>query len=212
MMIQDYIQTLITRYPDLSPCADDVRTTYDILRDTVHAGRKILVCGNGGSASDAEHIVGELMKGYMLKRPLPTNVRERLRGFFPDEGDYLADHLQGAIQAIALGSHTALTTAFANDVAPDMIFAQQVYGYGQPGDTLLALSTSGNSGNVVRAVQVACAMGLHTIALTGQSGGKLKTLCDVTIRVPSDRTPDIQERHLPIYHALCEALEAEFFE
>jgi D-sedoheptulose 7-phosphate isomerase len=212
MMIQDYIQTLITRYPDLSPCADDGRTTYDILRDTVHAGRKILVCGNGGSASDAEHIVGELMKGYMLKRPLPTNVRERLRGFFPDEGDYLADHLQGAIQAIALGSHTALTTAFANDVAPDMIFAQQVYGYGQPGDTLLALSTSGNSGNVVRAVQVACAMGLHTIALTGQSGGKLKTLCDVTIRVPSDRTPDIQERHLPIYHALCEALEAEFFE
>jgi D-sedoheptulose 7-phosphate isomerase len=212
MLTQDYIQTLITRYPDLTPCANDARTALDILRDTVRAGRKILVCGNGGSASDAEHIVGELMKGYMLKRPLPTDVRERLRGVFPDEGDYLADHLQGAIQAIALGSHTALTTAFANDVAPDMIFAQQVYGYSQPGDTLLMLSTSGNSGNVVRAAQVACAMGLHTIALTGQSGGKLNSLCDVTIRVPSDRTPDIQERHLPIYHALCEALEAEFFE
>jgi D-sedoheptulose 7-phosphate isomerase len=210
-MTHDYIQSLITRYPDLTPCADDVRTAYDILRDTVRAGHKLLVCGNGGSASDAEHIVGELMKGYMLKRQLPTDMRERLRSVFPDQGDYLADHLQGAIPAIALGSHTALTTAFANDVAPDMIFAQQVYGYGQSGDTLLVLSTSGNSGNVVRAVQVACAMGLHTIALTGKTGGKLNSLCDVTIRVPSDRTPDIQERHLPIYHALCEALEAEFF-
>src|SRR5687767_8001611 len=196
-MALDYVQRLIDRYSDLTPCADDVRTALDILRDTVRAGRKLLVCGNGGSASDAEHIVGELMKGYMLKRPISAEMRERLRGVFPDEGDYLADHLQGAIRAIALGSQTALTTAFANDVAPDMIFAQQVFGYGQAGDTLLVLSTSGNSGNVVRAVQVACAMGLHTIALTGQSGGKLKTLCDVTIRVPSDRTPDIQERHLP---------------
>jgi D-sedoheptulose 7-phosphate isomerase len=210
-MTQDYIKELIDKYPELSVCADDIWFAYETLRDTVRAGRKLLVCGNGGSASDAEHIVGELMKGYMLPRKVSDSVRDRLTAAFPGEGDYLADHLQGAIPAISLVSQTALTTAFANDVAPDMIFAQQVYGYGQPGDTLLVLSTSGNSGNMVRAVQVACALGLHTIGMTGREGGKLKSLCDVTIRIPADRTPTIQERHLPIYHALCEALEAEFF-
>ncbi|MNR34125.1 Phosphoheptose isomerase [compost metagenome] len=131
---------------------------------------------------------------------------------YPGEGDFIADHLQGALPAISLVSHTALATAFSNDVSAETVFAQQVYGYGVKGDVLLGLSTSGNSANVVRAIQVAKVQGLTAIGLTGQNGGRMNELCDVTIRVPSDRTPDIQERHLPIYHAICMMLEEEFFQ
>ncbi len=202
---------LIERYPDLSDCADDITAVYERLRVTFASGGKLLVCGNGGSAADSEHIVGELMKGFRSKRPVSAGMRDRLRANFPDHGGYLADHLQGALPAISLVSHVALTTAFANDVAADLVFAQQVYGYGRAGDALLAISTSGNAPNVLHALRVARVLGLHTLGLTGSSGGAMVALCDVAIRVPHTDTARVQERHLPVYHALCAMLEEAFF-
>lgn len=151
------------------------------------------------------------MKGFLLRRPIPTDVRARLCGDHPEQGAYLADHLQGALPAIALTGHVALSTAFQNDVAAEMIFAQQVYGYGRANDVLLGISTSGNSKNVLQAVRVAHSMGLRTIGLTGASGGQMTALCDVTMRVPATQTLEVQELHLPVYHALCCMLEAAFF-
>ena len=206
------LDRLMRKFPDLAECREDIEQAFETLKKTYRGGGKLLVCGNGGSAADSEHIVGELMKGFMSKRPLPDAEREAFSAVFPQDAGFLSDHLQGALPAISLVSQSALIAAVANDVSPDMIFAQQVYGYGRPGDTLLGLSTSGNSANVVRAVQVAKVKGLHTIGLTGRGGGRLKEICDVTIRVPMDSTPDIQERHLPIYHALCMMLEEEFFQ
>ncbi|MBB6670773.1 D-sedoheptulose-7-phosphate isomerase [Cohnella nanjingensis] len=205
------LERLILRYPELKECEGQIRQAFETLKRTYGSGGKVLLAGNGGSAADCEHVVGELMKGFMSQRPLPASEREKWMIFGTEEGTYLADHLQGALPAISLVSHTALSTAYNNDVAADMVFAQQVYGYGRPEDALVVFSTSGNSANVVRAVQVAKAMGLATVGFTGRSGGKLKELCDTVVRVPYDSTPDIQERHLPIYHALCILLEKEFF-
>jgi D-sedoheptulose 7-phosphate isomerase len=202
---------LITKYPELGQCRDDIEQAFFRLKETYQNGGKTLICGNGGSSSDGEHIVGELMKGFMSPRLLGAEERGRFTSLYPEDGEYIADRLQGALPAISLSSHTAFLTAYANDVSADMIFAQQVYGYGRRGDTLIGISTSGNSRNVVLAVKTAKAMGLSAIGLTGKSGGMLKSLCDVTICVPWERTPDIQERHLPIYHALCIMLEEEFF-
>lgn len=206
------IHALLENYPDLEVCRQELIKAFELLRDTYHNKRKVLICGNGGSAADSEHIVGELMKGFVLKRPLPDAVRRQLVEQYPEDGDFLADNLQGALPAISLVSHSALISAFVNDVSAETVFAQQVYGYGQPGDALLSISTSGNSANVVRAVQVARVMEMVTIGLTGSKGGKLHSLCDVTIRVPRTLTHHIQELHLPVYHALCIALEEEFFE
>ncbi len=206
-----HLQRLVKKYPDLEPVVGDVAAAAGLLSDCYRRGGKTLFCGNGGSAADSEHLVGELMKGYLRARPVSQDVRRRLRDAFPQEGDYLADHLQGALPAISLVSQTALLTAYANDVAADMIFAQQVYGYGVEGDVLVGISTSGNSGNVLHALRVARAMGLHTLGFTGQDGGAMTALCDVAVRVPWQATADIQERHLAIYHALCAKLEDEFF-
>ena len=205
------IDILIDTYPDLKGCRNALEEALRIMRVTYRQGGKALLCGNGGSAADCEHIVGELMKGFVSRRPLPDSERQRFRQAFPEDGDYLADRLQGALPAISLVSHAALITAFANDVSNETVYAQQVYGYGQPGDVLLALSTSGSSANVVRAVQVAKVRGLATIGLTGEQGGKLSEFCDVLIKAPRSETHRIQELHLPIYHALCIALEEEFF-
>jgi len=205
------LDNLLVKYPDLQPCKDSIAQAFELMKRSFAQGGKMLLAGNGGSAADCEHVVGELMKGFMSQRRLSLSEREKMRIHGEADGAYLADHLQGALPAISLVSHTALATAFINDVAADMVFAQQVYGYGRPEDTLVVFSTSGNSANVVRAVQVAKSLGLATIGLTGQGGGRLKELCDVVIRVPYDRTPDIQERHLPIYHALCVMLEEAFF-
>ncbi len=202
---------LVARYPDLAGCAGDIASAFDLLRIMFEAGGTLLICGNGGSAADCEHIVGELMKGFRSKRPLSPDRRALLCAAEPEHGDYLADHLQGALPAISLVSQSGLMTAFANDVAPDMVFAQQVYGYGRAGDTLLGISTSGTSRNVLHALRVARAMKLRTIGLTGQDGGTMVGLCDVTIRVPYTDTARIQERHLPIYHTLCAMLEETFF-
>lgn len=198
-------------YPDLAPCLADVQAAYEALVAGFAQRGQLLVCGNGGSAADADHIVGELVKGFMLPRPVPESFRARLVRDHGETGKLLADRLQGGLPAIALGAHTALATAFANDVAPELVFAQQVYAYGRAGDVLLGISTSGRSGNVLQALRVARSLGVRTLGLTGRSGGQMAPLCDVLVRVPFDETPRIQERHLPIYHALCIAVEAHFF-
>ena len=203
---------LIRNYPDLEPCASDIESAATILENCYQSGGKLLVCGNGGSAADSEHLVAELMKGFLLKRSLSSAESARFSEQFGAEGAALAAQLEGALPAIALTSHNSLSTAVANDGAPDAMFAQQVWGYGQAGDVLLAISTSGNAVNVRNALRVARVKELKTIGLTGKSGGALKSLCDVTICVPCEVTHEIQERHLPIYHALAIALEARFFE
>ncbi|WP_223591775.1 D-sedoheptulose-7-phosphate isomerase [Neobacillus bataviensis] len=203
--------TLFNKYPELVECQSSIENSFHAIKQAYESGRKVLLAGNGGSAADCEHVVGELMKGFMSKRPLPQEMKDKLSEV-SDGDDYLGNHLQGALPAISLVSHSALMTAFSNDVAPDMVFAQQVYGYGKAGDVFIGFSTSGNSKNINHALKVAKALGLVTIGFTGKSGGELKELCDITISVPFESTPDIQERHLPIYHTLCLLLEEAFFE
>ena len=211
------VDTLITRYPALAACAADVRAAVEALVDSYRAGGKLIVCGNGGSASDAEHIVGELMKGFLLPRHLGEDLLEKLHEtcdvIDPRMVDYFMQNLQGALPAISLPSQLAISTAFSNDQAPDLTFAQQVLGLGKPEDVLLGITTSGNSKNVLYAFRMAKALGLTTIALTGASGGKCVTggYADIVIKAPAEETYMIQEYHLPIYHTLCIALEEEFF-
>lgn len=205
------LSNLEQRYPELGPTIPAVETAAAALIATFRAGGKLLVCGNGGSAADSDHIVGELMKGFERPRPISEDLRERLRAVDPERGPYLAARLQRGLPAISLVSPHALTTAIANDTAADMIFAQQVLGYGRPGDALLAISTSGNAVNVLHALKVARALDMRTIGLTGRAGGQMVPLCDVAICAPYDRTLEVQERHLPIYHALCLMIEQEFF-
>ena len=206
------IETLLLRYPVLEVCRASIFAAAEAVCECYRAGGKLMVCGNGGSAADAEHIVGELMKGFCKKRPLPPELRARLEAACPEDAAYLAANLQGALPALSLVNPVALTTAFANDCAPDLAMAQQVLGIGAAGDVLLAISTSGNSRNVVYAVETAHAADIGSIALTGRSGGRLKSLADITVAVPDDETYRVQELHLPVYHALCLAAEEEFFE
>lgn len=206
------VDTLIEHFPELEVCRGDLVRAVEVLCESYRQGHKLLICGNGGSASDSEHVVGELMKGFIKKRPIGEALYSKMKELCPEHADYLRDNLQGALPAVALVNETALTTAFANDQAPDLSFAQQVLGLGQAGDVLLGISTSGNSANVIYAVEMAKVMGMPTIALTGKSGGKLKPLADVCIAVPHDVTYRIQEYHLPVYHMLCIAVEEEFFE
>ena len=209
--MQPILERLVRVYPDLAACAPAVERAFNLLLHSYEGGGKLLVCGNGGSAADSEHIVGELMKGFASRRPIPDAMRRHLEQSYGSQGAYLAGHLQGALPAIALVSHTSLQTAFANDVAADMGFAQQVYGYGRSGDVLWGISTSGNAANVVHAMQVARVLGMVTLGLSGSDGGAMAPYCDVLICAPGARTPEVQERHLPIYHALCEMLEEALF-
>lgn len=210
--MMDWNKRLIDVYPELVICEEDIQKAIQILSECFKAGGKLLVCGNGGSAADSEHIVGELMKGYMSKRPLPETIKQKFVTGNNQEGLTLADQLQGALPAISLVSQSSLISAYANDVSADLVFAQQVYGYGRPGDVLLGISTSGNAKNVNYALQTAQAIGMKTIGLGGPDGGKMKDYSDVIILVPGVSTPAIQERHLPVYHTICAALEQEFFE
>lgn len=202
---------LIDDTPQLKSCEEDIFTAYNYINNCYKNGNKVMICGNGGSASDSEHIVGELMKGFLLKRPVSDNHREILKNNFPTDGDYLADHLQGSLPAISLVSQTSISTAFINDVAPDMVYAQQVYGYAKEGDVLIGITTSGNSKNVVNAIKVAKTFGAKCIGMTGMDGGLLKSICDVTVKAPAKETYRVQEYHLMIYHALCAMVEVEFF-
>ena len=200
---------LVMRYPTLEECRESIAAAVALLENAFRAGGKLLVCGNGGSASDALHIVGELMKGFVLPRALSEGEKAALRAA-GDDGT-LACHLQGALPAVAIGVETALQTAYANDAEPRLAFAQQVYGLGSVGDVLLAISTSGNSQNCIHAAVAARAKGMKVIALTGEGGGKLGTLADVLVAVSDRETYRIQELHLPIYHALCLIVEDAFF-
>lgn len=202
---------LIDRYPKLITCRGDIIKAYECLETAYSNGRKLLVSGNGGSASDSEHIVGELMKEFRLKRKVYANQAENLRQIDPELGTVLAENLQGALPAICLTGHSALTTAFMNDANADLIFAQQVNGYGKPGDVYLGISTSGNSKNVLYAAITAKSKGLKVIGLTGAKDNKLMKFADVCIRVPETETYKIQELHLPVYHCLCLMLEDRFF-
>lgn len=210
-MIGAVLPELIARYPELDECIPSIDSAFRLLEDCFERDAKVLICGNGGSAADCEHVVGELMKGFLSKRPLSAEERGRLTDAFPVQGPYLADHLQGALPIYSLVSQSGLISAYANDVAADMVYAQQVHGYGRAGDVLMAISTSGRSGNVVNAVRVAQARGMACIGFTGKAGGDLTELCEVAIRVPEEETLKIQELHLPIYHALCTMLEYAFF-
>lgn len=209
--INNHINTLIDRYPKLIVCRESIQQTYDILKDAYSKGRKLLVCGNGGSAADSEHIVGELMKEFKLKREVYKDQAEAMKSIDSELGTILAKHLQGALPAISLTGHSSLTTAFMNDSNPELIFAQQVNGYGKPNDVFLGISTSGNSRNILFAAVAAKAKGLHVIGLTGQRDSKLKGLADICIQVPETETYKIQELHLPVYHCLCLMLEEHFF-
>ncbi len=207
-----HINELITRYPILAPCREDILRAYEVLETCYTQGRKLLVAGNGGSAADSEHIVGELMKEFKLKRRVFADQAESMQRIDPEMGRILAENLQGALPAISLCEHSGLNTAYMNDSGePALIFAQQVNGYGRKGDVFLGISTSGNSKNILYAAVAAKAKGLKVIGLTGQKESRLATLADVCIRVPETETYKIQELHLPVYHALCMMLEERFF-
>lgn len=204
------IDELTARYPELGALKEELIKAVEMSVECYKNGGKILVCGNGGSASDALHIVGELMKSFTLPRRLPESMRSELARV-SDNADYVFENLEGALPAISLVCETALQTAYSNDAASDLAFAQQVYGYGREGDVLIGISTSGNSANVVYACDVARALKMKVIALTGETGGKLRDKCDALLNVPERETFKVQERHLPVYHAYCLALENEFF-
>lgn len=210
--IEKYITVLCERYPVLKSVANEIFEAYLLLEELYKNGGKLLIAGNGGSAADAEHIVGELMKGFKLSRKLQADFADKLIKENFEFGTVLAENLQGALPAIALDGHPALSTAYMNDCEPILCFAQQVYGYGKAGDVFLGISTSGNSKNILYAATTARAKGMKVIGLTGAKNSKLDQMCDVCIKVPQTETYKIQELHLPVYHCLCLMLENEFFE
>lgn len=208
MQVMGHFQKLFERHPKLLACEAELLQMFRVLVESFECGGKLLTCGNGGSAADADHIVGELMKGFLLPRPVVEAERDALNAL---AGRDAAAALQRALPAVCLGAGGALATAVMNDNSPAMVFAQQVYGLGKPGDVLLGLSTSGNSENVIQAFHVAKVRRMKCLLLTGRTGGKLKALADVAVCVPAIRVPEVQELHLPIYHAICAALEEHFF-
>lgn len=211
LQIEQYINLLIERYPSLDCIKEDIKKAYIVLEESIKNGGKILIAGNGGSAADAEHIVGELMKSFKKERKLSKKEKDNLIAANHELGSVLAENLQGTIPAIALDGHFALTTAYMNDCEPLLCFAQQVNGYGNKNDVFIGISTSGNSKNVLYAATVAKAKGLKVIGLTGERDSKLANMSDVCIKAPQTETYMIQENHLPIYHCLCLMLEERFF-
>lgn len=206
------IDLLIKRYPQLNDIRENIVCAYELLISAYRDNKKLLIAGNGGSAADAEHIVGELMKGFKKRRPISGSFQEALAAIDGERGKVLAEKLQGTLRAINLANHPGLSTAFSNDVDASLCFAQQVMGYGDKGDVFLGISTSGNSENVIKAAITAKALGVNVIALTGEEGGGLSELADVVINVPERETYKVQELHLPIYHCLCLMLEEELFD
>ena len=207
----DHLQQLIERYPPLESVKMDIKAAFDIIVDSFAGGGKLLIAGNGGSAADAEHIAGELMKTFAKKRKLPDSFISEIKKIDDEIAQYLIPRLEPGLPAIALSGHSSLNTACINDIDGNITFTQQVYGYGKKGDVFLGISTSGNSKNILYAAAAAWAKKLKVVALTGSSGGRLKAFSDVCICVPETVTYKIQELHLPVYHLLCLMLEEHFF-
>ncbi|MBR0112814.1 MAG: SIS domain-containing protein [Clostridia bacterium] len=205
MITETMTAKLIERYPALAPCSDDIKAAADMLIICFGAGGKVMCCGNGGSSADSDHFVGELMKGFLKKRALPENEKAKF------ETEALACGLQKGLPALSLSSQTALITAFNNDCEPDFVYAQQVYALAGKNDVLIVFSTSGNSANIVYALEAANAAGIKTIAVTGESGGRCAAKADICIKIPSDETCAIQELTLPVYHCIAAAVEEYFF-
>ncbi len=209
--IQRHLNLLIERYPVLEVCKEDIEKAYLILEECYRTDHKLLIAGNGGSAADAEHIAGELMKRFKVPRHVPTGFKEKLVSIDESRGEKLSQNLERGLMAIPLVAHEALTTAYINDVDGLGVFAQQLYGFGRTGDVFLGISTSGNSENILSASVVAKALGIKVIGLTGFNGGELGKLSDVVIKVPENETFMVQELHLPVYHCLCMSIEDKFF-
>ena len=209
--IEKHIILLLDRYPVLSEVKDNIIDAFLIIKECYENDHKLLIAGNGGSASDSEHIAGELMKSFRLPRPVNKQFAEKLKEIDKERGTLLAKNLERGLMAIPLVAHEALSTAYINDVDGLGVFAQQLYGFGRPGDVFFALSTSGNSKNIMNATVVARSLGISVIALTGNDGGELAEVADVAIKVPETETYKIQELHLPVYHCLCLMLEDYFF-
>ena len=205
------LEELLTRYPALTGCCAEIVQAANMMLAAYQNGGKILVCGNGGSCADSDHIVGELMKGFLLMRNMNGEQAEQFRKALGEDAEEMIEKLQCGIPAISLPAQSAVLSAFANDVDAELMYAQLVFGYAKPGDLLIGLSTSGNSKNVVAAAKVAKAMGIATLALTGERESKLSALCDCTVRVPEAETFKVQELHLPVYHYLCASLEDRLF-
>ena len=205
------IENLIIRFPKLSNCKQEIEDSILEIVNCYKNNGKLLICGNGGSASDSLHMVGELMKSFVLPRKLENKYVDKIKNIFPQEAEYFISNLQSSLPAIALVSETSLITAYSNDNNPELVFAQQVLGYGNEGDILIAISTSGNSKNVLYASQISKVKGMKVISLTGKFGGKLKEISDININVEEEETYIIQEYHLPIYHTICLGVEKEMF-
>lgn len=205
------IAKLFSLFPALTDTKPSIMQAFELLKQTFTSDGTIFVCGNGGSAADAEHMVGELMKGFLLPRPVDPAFNDTLTSLYSEQGSTISSYLQEGMRAISLNGHPSLSTAFGNDVNFEMIFAQQVYVLGRKNDILVGFTTSGNSRNVVKAMQIAKAKGLKTIAFTGAGGGTCAEIADCCIRVPETETYRVQEYHLPIYHALCAMLEEYFY-
>lgn len=207
-----YLDQLVSRYPVLEPCQSSVLEAFSLIKESYLNGGKLLIAGNGGSAADAEHIVGELMKGFKKRRKIDRQLYDALTAIYPAIDSALYEQLQKPLPAIALSGHPALTTAYINDCDPQLIFAQQLNGFGCAGDIFLGISTSGNSNNILYAAAVARSKGIKVIGLTGKTYCELEKLSDVCIHVPETETYLVQELHLPVYHCLCLMLEEYFFE
>lgn len=205
------LNELLNRYPSLCDCKEDIEKAAKAITECYEKGGKLLLCGNGGSCADCEHIVGELMKGFLKKRPLNDSKKVEMKSKCDLVDDELLSKLQGGLPAIAIPSITALNSAFCNDVDPELVYAQPLMSLAKENDILIGISTSGNSKNVLGAVKVAKALGIKVVGLTGKTGGKLRETADICICAPETETFKIQELHLPIYHYLCAAVEEHFF-
>jgi len=206
------LNELLNRYPQLAGCVDDIESARKALIDAYEKGGKVLLCGNGGSCADCDHIVGELMKGFLKRRPLSEAKKAEMKNNCDLVDDETLNKLQAALPAISLPSITALNSAFCNDVDPELIYAQPLMSLARKNDVFIGISTSGNSKNVFGAAKVAKALGIKVIALTGNTGGKIKGVADISVCVPETETFKIQELHLPVYHYLCASVEGHFFE
>jgi len=208
---KNLIESFFLKWSNLFYLKENMEKSIALMTSRIQSGGKVLICGNGGSASDSEHIAGELLKEFYIKRPIDQKLREKLIEAYGEEGRAMAGSLQGAIPAISLVSHTGFLSAYGNDAKPELSYAQEVFAYGNPGDMIIAISTSGNAKNVCYAAMMAKTLDVFVLSLTGEDGGNLRNYSDVLLNVPEKETYLVQELHLPLYHLLCRGIEYEIF-